>query len=196
MFDSLSLHKHWQRTRIHAFVPTNIAEALEPLLVVGKIYLFKNFTVKDYKSDDKFRCIHKTIQIVFSNETKIIELQENNVFIENAVFDFYDLADLKQLSKQTTYLTGNSQPKHLLVNPKSKLINWSLYIYVEDVIGVIEEQEVNLNKLRNRFGVVQPQMKFHITDGRFVHYFLISIIFQSQGINITNCTFILQTGQQ
>lgn len=47
------------------------------------------------------------IQIVFSNDTKISELDEKDVCIENVVFDFYDLGDLKELSKQTTYLTGN-----------------------------------------------------------------------------------------
>lgn len=74
--------------------------------MVGNIYLFKNFNVKDYRKEDKFRPIDKDIQIVFSNDMKIVALDESDVLIEQAVFDFYDLSDLKQLSKQTTYLTG------------------------------------------------------------------------------------------
>lgn len=48
----------------------------------------------------------KDIQIVFSNDTKVIELDEKEVYIDNAAFEFYDLGDLKDLSKQSTYLTG------------------------------------------------------------------------------------------
>lgn len=78
---------------------------MESKLVIGNIYLFKNFTVKEYKSVDKFRCVHKDIQIVFSNDTKVVHLEKTDVLIEHAVFDFYDLSDLIQLSNQTTYLT-------------------------------------------------------------------------------------------
>ncbi|KAK1358281.1 hypothetical protein POM88_051537 [Heracleum sosnowskyi] len=129
-----------KRSRIHAFVPGEIASAVEPCLELGTVYLFKNFTVREYKKEDRFRCIHKTIQIVFSRDTKIQELDETQVLIDKAAFDFYDIGDLKQLSQQTTYLT--------------------------DVIGVVEEIELYLNNVRNRLGYMQTQMKFHLTDGR------------------------------
>lgn len=98
-----SLH---HRCRVHAFVPGTVAGLFESTLQVGNVYLFKNFTVKEYKLDEKFRPLMKEIQIVFSNDTKIIDLDENDVSIEYCVFDFYDLSELKQISKQTTYLTG------------------------------------------------------------------------------------------
>ncbi|KAK1374595.1 hypothetical protein POM88_030788 [Heracleum sosnowskyi] len=129
-----------KRSRIHAFVPREIDAAVEPCLEVGTIYLFKNFTVREYKKEDRFRCIHKTIQIVFSRDTKIQELDETQVLIDKAAFDFYDIGDLKQLSQHTTYLT--------------------------DVIGVVEEIELYLNDVRTRLGYMQIQMKFHLTDGR------------------------------
>ncbi|KAK1403413.1 hypothetical protein POM88_003018 [Heracleum sosnowskyi] len=129
-----------KRCRIHAFVPGNVAPQIEPKLQVGELYLFKNFTVKEYRPDDKFRCIHKDIQIVFSNDTRISDLEESDVFIEQCVFDFYDLADLKQLSQQTTYLT--------------------------DVVGIIKKPEPVLSKLINKFGQDQTTTRFQITDGR------------------------------
>ncbi|XP_074371007.1 uncharacterized protein LOC141712101 [Apium graveolens] len=94
-----------KRSRIHAFVPGNVACKIESTLQVGSIYNFKNFTVREYKLDDKFRHLIKDIQIVFSNETKIPDMDENEMFIEQAVFDFYDLGELNNISKQTTYLT-------------------------------------------------------------------------------------------
>ncbi|KAK1352358.1 hypothetical protein POM88_053297 [Heracleum sosnowskyi] len=71
---------------------------------------------------------------------KISDLEESDVFIEQCVFDFYDLADLKQLSQQTTYLT--------------------------DVVGIIKKPEPVLSKLINKFGQDQTTTRFQITDGR------------------------------
>ncbi|XP_074332695.1 uncharacterized protein LOC141670649 [Apium graveolens] len=56
------------------------------------------------------------------------------------VFDFYDLADLQQLAKQTAYLA--------------------------DVVGVIQESELTLARFKNKLGNPQTQMKFHISDGK------------------------------
>ena len=109
MFVNYSKYAHVfrnQRCRVHAFVPGSVAASLEPILEIGKIYLFNNFTAKDYKADEKFRPVHKTWQIVLGQETKITSLDENEVAIDKAAFDFYDLADLKDLANQSTYLTG------------------------------------------------------------------------------------------
>ncbi|KAL8145731.1 hypothetical protein AgCh_003759 [Apium graveolens] len=131
-----------KRSRIHVFVPGTVAHVVEHAVEVGKVYLFKNFTIKDYKEEDKFRCILKDIQIVFSGDTKIIELKEKDVCIEQAVFDFYDLGDLKELSNQTTYLTET------------------------DVIGVICDTHLTLAKFKNKFQQQQTQIKFQISDGK------------------------------
>lgn len=96
----------FKRVRIHAFVPGTEADELAKLLEVGKVYLIENFTVSDYTSDDKFRCVRKEIQIVFDNQTKITPLEEKAVNIEKHVFDFFDLSDLKSLVNQQTYLAG------------------------------------------------------------------------------------------
>lgn len=93
------MFEHKQRSRVHAFVPGSIASQIESSIKFGSVYLFKNFTLKDYKEDDKFRPLKKDIQIVFSNDIKIVNLDESDVFIEQCAFDFYDLGDLKQLSK-------------------------------------------------------------------------------------------------
>ena len=83
-----------------------MAAKLEAILEIGQIYLFENFTVKDYKADEKFRPVRKNWQIVLGQETKITSLDENEVAIDKAAFDFYDLADLKDLANQSTYLTS------------------------------------------------------------------------------------------
>ncbi|KAK1372882.1 hypothetical protein POM88_029075 [Heracleum sosnowskyi] len=128
-----------KRGRIHAFVPGAVAEDIEKQVELGVIYLIQNFTVKDYKVEDKFRCIKKEIQIVIGSDTTLKPLEENDVSIERCWFDFYDLEDLKPLGKQNTYLT--------------------------DVIGVMEDHDP-IGKLRNRHGEIQSQIKFSITDGR------------------------------
>ncbi|XP_017256663.1 replication protein A 70 kDa DNA-binding subunit E-like [Daucus carota subsp. sativus] len=127
-----------KRVRIHAFVPGTEADELAKLLEVGKVYLIENFTVSDYTSDDKFRCVRKEIQIVFDNQTKITPLEEKAVNIEKHVFDFFDLSDLKSLVNQQTYLA--------------------------DVIGVMEKPKP-LAKIKNRHGILQDQIKFRIADG-------------------------------
>ncbi|KAK1396662.1 hypothetical protein POM88_006525 [Heracleum sosnowskyi] len=82
----------------------------------------------------------KEIQIIFSSETKVSDLDESEVCIDRAGFDFYDIADLKELTKQTTYLT--------------------------DVIGVILDAEINLAKFNNKRGEPQTNINFTISDGK------------------------------
>ncbi|WOG86080.1 hypothetical protein DCAR_0205277 [Daucus carota subsp. sativus] len=129
-----------KRCRVHAFVPGSLAAKLEAILEIGQIFLFENFTVKDYKADEKFRPVRKNWQIVLGQETKITSLAENEVAIDKAAFDFYDLADLKDLANQSTYLT--------------------------DIIGVVHERQIELGDIKNRFGVQQRQIKITVTDGR------------------------------
>lgn len=171
-----NMHKSLQKCRIHAYVPADKADKMESQLVVGNIYLFQNFTVKEYRKDDKFRPIHKDIQIVFSNDTKVVSLDESDVLIEQEVFDFYDISDLKQLSKQTTYLTGMDLkfvwfcscifPVFVLFFVAFEISYF--FCLFEDVIGVIKTPQPTLTRVNSRRGGQQSQIKFDITDGRLV----------------------------
>ncbi|KAK1383059.1 hypothetical protein POM88_020794 [Heracleum sosnowskyi] len=127
-----------KRARMHAFVPGMIADEYEQKIQVGKIYYIENFTVKTYRTEDKFRCVRNENQIIINNDTILEPLEENQASIERCWFDLYELGDLRPLSKQTTFLT--------------------------DVIGVIEEHDP-IGKIRNVNGVIQSQIKFKITDG-------------------------------
>lgn len=96
----------YQRARIHAFVPYNLAEEFEPIIKIGDLYLLENFNIQHYKVDEKFRCLRMDFQIVFNEETELNRLEENVVNVEDCCFDFFDIAELPSLSKQNTYLTG------------------------------------------------------------------------------------------
>lgn len=97
-----------QNDRIHAFIPGTIAEKVEEEIKVGKIYSIFNFMVKDYKPEDRFRCIENDRQIIFTSFTKVEELHDNDSLISDNVFDFYDLSDLKQIANKNIYLTGTT----------------------------------------------------------------------------------------
>lgn len=103
-----------QRGRIHAFVPGSVAESIERDIAVGKVFLIENFTVKDYEASDIFRPFAKEIQIVFDDQTRITQLDEEKVYIDQFVFDLYDLADLEPQSKQRKYLIGTS-PNYIFI---------------------------------------------------------------------------------
>ena len=90
-------------------MPYTLADEFEPLIQLGNLYLLKNFTVKMYTNEDKFRCLRSNYQIVFNEETELIHLEENVVKVENCCFDFYEIAELENLSKQNTYLTGTEK---------------------------------------------------------------------------------------
>ncbi|KAK1351309.1 hypothetical protein POM88_054473 [Heracleum sosnowskyi] len=127
-----------KRARMHAFVPGMIADEYEQKIQVGKIYYIENFTIKNYRTEDKFRCVRNENQIIINNDTILEPLEENQASIERCWFDLYELGDLRPLSKQTTFLN--------------------------DVIGVIEEHDL-IGKIRNVNWVIQSQIKFKITDG-------------------------------
>lgn len=97
-----------QSYRIHAFIPTSRAEELAQVLKLGKNYKIRNFTVQLYKPTDKFRCLRNDRQIVFTKDTYVQEIAEDEVNIPLDYFDFYDHSQLEKLSNQTTYLTGTT----------------------------------------------------------------------------------------
>ncbi|KAK1379222.1 hypothetical protein POM88_025966 [Heracleum sosnowskyi] len=125
--------------RIHAFVPGSCSDKLEEKLQVGKICLIRKFEVQKYKADIKFRCLRNDVQLVFSTETQVKEIQDDDKSIEANVFDFYDHSELKALTTQKTYLA--------------------------DVVGIIKHYEP-LTNLVNRLGDPQKQVKMIITYGR------------------------------
>ncbi|KAK1356138.1 hypothetical protein POM88_049394 [Heracleum sosnowskyi] len=94
-----------KRARMHAFVPGMIDDEYEQKIQVGKIYYIENFTVKKYRTEDKFRCVRNENQIILNDDTILEPLEENEASIERCWFDLYELDDLRPLSKQSTYLT-------------------------------------------------------------------------------------------
>ena len=60
-----------QKCTMHAFVPESLTDKMTRIIEEGKIYLIKNFTVKDYTETDKYRVVHMDRQIVFTTETKV-----------------------------------------------------------------------------------------------------------------------------
>lgn len=91
---------------MHAFVPTAQSDEMEKVIKLGKIFKIYNFTVKNYRSDEKFRCIQSDKQIMFTNYTKVEELIESDHLIANNAFDFYDFDDLKPIANINTFLPG------------------------------------------------------------------------------------------
>ncbi|KAL8124623.1 hypothetical protein AgCh_012318 [Apium graveolens] len=88
------------------------------------------FQVQRYKIYDKFRCLSSDVQLIFSSETRIKTIDDDENNIENNTFDFYDHSELYELSKQTTYLA--------------------------DVVGIIKQYEP-LATLVNKHGDAQRQ---------------------------------------
>ncbi|KAK1354825.1 hypothetical protein POM88_008306 [Heracleum sosnowskyi] len=124
--------------RMHAFVPGSLADKISRMFTVGKLYILKNFQVKEYTEQDKFRVIHMNRQIIFTADTKLKALDENEIHIPGNMFDLYEFADLKKMATQTLYLT--------------------------DVIGILHKKE-QLN-IYEKDGKQQVNIKFKLTDGR------------------------------
>ncbi|KAK1366288.1 hypothetical protein POM88_041849 [Heracleum sosnowskyi] len=128
-----------KNVRIQAFIPGSVSEEIEQKIEVGKCYTFSNFTIKEYKAEDKYRCVRMDKQLIFSKHTDVRELDEHELIIEKNGFDFFDLNDLGSLAHQNVYLT--------------------------DAMGVIHTPQT-LRKFLNVKGQEQVQKKFELTDGR------------------------------
>ncbi|KAL1808436.1 hypothetical protein ACET3Z_025426 [Daucus carota] len=125
--------------RMHAFVPGKIFEEQETKLKDGNICIFSNFTIKEYDSSEKFRCVNHDKQIILTNYTQIEKIDKEDGLIQKNMFDFYDLNQLETIADNNLYLT--------------------------DVVGIIEN-DTPIADLVNRFGKKQKQVKFNIVDGR------------------------------
>lgn len=93
---------------MHAFVPGTLSEKMSRFFELGKIYIVKNFQVKEYTEKDKFRVVHMNRQIIFTTDTKVKEIDESETYVPQNSFDLYEFGDLKTMAKQNLYLTGIS----------------------------------------------------------------------------------------
>lgn len=91
---------------MHAFVPGNIVDNHEDKLSEGNICKISNFSVKEYKPDEKFRCINNDRKIILTTYSKVHKLDQDHTLIAKNVFDFYDLCDLSDIANDNLYLTG------------------------------------------------------------------------------------------
>ncbi|KAL1808906.1 hypothetical protein ACET3Z_025896 [Daucus carota] len=121
---------------IHAFIPAASAHDLERQIKVGTVNVITGFTVQAYKDSDKFKIVQRDVQLIFSNDTKIQQVEDKGTNIPKDMFDFYDHSQVKDLADQT------------------------------NVIGIMTDHEVHVNQITNRHGVQQEQAKFVITNGR------------------------------
>lgn len=92
---------------MHAFVPGNVIDKHEYKLREGNICAISNFAVKDYRPEDKFRCVNSEQQIIFTNFTEVRKFDEDDLLIAKNMFDFFDLSDLCNIANDNLYLTGN-----------------------------------------------------------------------------------------
>ena len=95
-----------QNCRMHVFIPAAIADKMSSIIEEGKIYLIKNFTVKDFTEKDNYRVVHMDKQISFTTETRVKELDDSEIFIPTNNFDLFQFSDLKSQATQDVYLTG------------------------------------------------------------------------------------------
>ncbi|WOG83656.1 hypothetical protein DCAR_0102833 [Daucus carota subsp. sativus] len=91
--------------RMHVFIPAAIADKMSRIIEEGKIYLIKNFTVKDFTEKDNYRVVHMDKQISFTTETRVKELDDSEIFIPTNNFDLFQFSDLKSQATQDVYLT-------------------------------------------------------------------------------------------
>lgn len=101
---------------MHAFVSAALSAKMSRLLEEGKIYLVKNFQVKDYTENDKYRPVHMDRQIILTQDTRVKELEETEIFIPKNSFDLFEYGDLKALAAQKLYLAGNILNQHFIWN--------------------------------------------------------------------------------
>ncbi|KAK1385861.1 hypothetical protein POM88_023596 [Heracleum sosnowskyi] len=128
--------------RMQAFIPGMIADRFGKMLQVQKLYIIKNFHVKEYKDEDKYMPVQTDKQLIFTIDTKVKEIAETYIFIPKNMFDFFKFEDIIKLAKQ--------------------------HVYLADVIGIANKKEVigKLSNFTNSLGKQQTNIKFKISDGK------------------------------
>ncbi|KAK1362224.1 hypothetical protein POM88_046698 [Heracleum sosnowskyi] len=128
-----------KRSAMQAFVPSTMEDRLGNVIQLGKLYKIKTFHVKEYGQQDKYRPVQIDRQIIFTIDTKVKEIDENEIFIPKNMFDLFKFADLKNMATQQVYLA--------------------------DVIGIIPKKE-KLNNFTNSVGKQQVKNKFKLSDDK------------------------------
>lgn len=95
---------------MHAFIWPSYIDTFEKTFEEGKVYSIRNFSVKTYRKET-IRCTRYGKQIWLSNYTKVMVFQDServNRMIRNMEFDFFDIGDIREMSKQSdnNYLIG------------------------------------------------------------------------------------------
>ncbi|XP_017247249.1 replication protein A 70 kDa DNA-binding subunit D [Daucus carota subsp. sativus] len=128
--------------RMHAFIWPNYLDEFKNMFVEGNVYSIRNFSVKTYRKES-LRCTRYDKQIWLSNYTKVFPVEDEQK-MERAIrpveFDFFDIADIGELVKQS----DNN--------------------FLIDVIGILMDKEV-LRRFKNQREVEQCSFRFTITDG-------------------------------
>ena len=96
----------FQNGTIHAFIPAISAHDFERQIKVGTVNIITGFTVQAYKDSDKFRVVHGAVQLIFSKDTKIQQVDDKGTDIATEIFDFYDHSQVKDHADQTDFLIG------------------------------------------------------------------------------------------
>lgn len=149
-----------QDYRMHAFVPAALVDKISRMIVEGKVYVIKNFQVKDYTDADKYRPVQMEKQIVFTADTKVKEVDEKDVFIPHNNFDLFEYGDLKQMTKQVLYLTGYISNYYFHISSSYNL-TFTECTTLLDVIGILQKRPA-INRVPNK----QVNIKFKLSDGR------------------------------
>lgn len=91
---------------MQAGVPGFLNDKMQKMFTINKMYAITNFQVKDLTTDDKWRPVNMDRQIMFTNQTRAREIPENEYFIQNNMFDFFQMEELAKLTDQNLYLAG------------------------------------------------------------------------------------------
>lgn len=152
---------------MQAYIPASMSDRMARVIELGKIYLIRNFEVKEYLDKDKFRVVQSDRQIIFTIDTKLKELPENEVFILQNTFDFYQFADLNNMATQFHNLVGTSFKLTNLFSITNILQIYYVHMTntynVLDVVGIIQDPE-KLTIRQSQQG--KPFVKFKLFDGR------------------------------
>lgn len=142
-----------------------IEDKMEKLIDCGKLYVIQNFAVKNYTDKDKYRVVLADKQLIFTTDTKVKEIDENEIFIPKNMFDLNPFQDLKKMATQQVYLAGDFTTYYKNDHSKFFIYYKVLLPFITDVIGIIPKKE-SLRRFKNNLGQEQSNIKFKISDGK------------------------------
>ncbi|WOG92809.1 hypothetical protein DCAR_0312085 [Daucus carota subsp. sativus] len=122
--------------RIHARIPAQNINVLEPLFTEGQTYHVRNFVVRQYGPMQTERCIMNDLYIQLYNMTEILQSEVVNNIPHN-VFHFTELSHIINAALEDNYLI--------------------------DVVGIMEQVDPIIT-YRNRYNQQKSSIKFTIND--------------------------------